>query len=258
MPGPRDATPAAPSSPSHAEVVAAASAAVRAVDPEQIREGIARRLIELPCSHLDIALNDNLAPVIRGRVESPEDLALVQEAGGDLSAGKEPVLAVEVVEAPFCSVLGEVEKVGTRPAGLVLALNRADANYAAGDFVVVTITVPADFAGGYLNVLFVDAAGKVVHLLPNPYLRDTQVHGGQTVRLGVEANERRAGVRDYQVTPPYGRGMLLAILSTVPLTGVGRMEVEQVDDLLPVLAAAVARVPPGGLRLSRIALVTRP
>ncbi|MGD9509333.1 MAG: DUF4384 domain-containing protein [Geminicoccaceae bacterium] len=238
--------------------MAAASAAVRAVDPEQIREGIARRLIELPCSHLDVVLNEDLAPVIRGRVESPEDLALVREAGGDLSAGVKPVLAVEVVEAPFCSVLGEVEKIGAGAAGPGIALNRADANYAAGDYVVVTVAVPPDLADGYLNVLFVDGAGKVVHLLPNPYLRDTRVHGGQTVRLGVEANERRAGVRDYQVTPPYGRGLLLAILSTVPLTGVGRAEVEQVDDLLPVLASAVAEVPPGGLRLSRIALVTHP
>ena len=73
-----------------------------------------------------------------------------------------------------------------------------------------------------------------------------------------EANERRAGVRDYQVTPPYGRGMLLALLSLAPLTGVGWTEVERVEDLLPELASAAARVPAGSLRVSRVALITHP
>ena len=157
---------------------------MRALDAEQIREGIAKRLIELPCSHLDVAMEEDLTPVIRGRVESPEDLALIREAGSAFSAA-EPALAVEVVEAPFCSVLGQVETIGPSAPGPGIALNRPDASFAAGDYVVVTIQVPADLARGYLNVLFVDQAGKVVHLLPNHYAQDTRVRGGQTVRLGV-------------------------------------------------------------------------
>jgi hypothetical protein len=253
-----DATTAARVAQTSVTGVVASFAAARALDPDQLREGIARRLIELPCSHLDVAMNEDLTPVIRGRVESPEDLALVREAGTAFSAGGEPVLAVEVVEAPFCSVLGQVETVGAGTAGPGIALNRPDATFAAGDFVVVTIEVPADLGRGYLNVLFVDQASKVVHLLPNPFAHDTRVHGGQTLTLGVEANERRAGVRDYEVTPPYGRGMLLAIWSPIPLPGVGSSEVEQVEDLLPALASAVAQVPPGDLRISRVALVTHP
>lgn len=257
-PPPGDAATAARIAQSSVTGVVASSAAVRAIDPDQVREGIAKRLIDLPCSHLDVAMNEDLTPVIRGRVESLEDLALVREAGSAFSAGGEPVFAVEVLEAPFCSVLGQIETVGAGTAGPDIALNRPDATFAAGDFVVVTIAVPADLGRGYLNVLFVDLAGKVVHLLPNPYARDTQVHGGQTLRLGVEANERRAGVRDYQVTPPYGRGMLLVIWSSAPLPGLGTREVEQVEDLLAALTSAMAQVPPGGLRISRVAIVTHP
>lgn len=241
-----------------ASAKALASAAVtRAVDPERVREGIARRLLDLPCSRLDVAVNEDLTPVIRGRVESAEDLAMVREVGSTLS-GAEPLLAVEVVEPPFCDVLGRLDELGTGSRGPGITLNHPDAAFAAGDFVVVTVEVPADVGRGYLHVLFVDAAGKVVHLLPNPYAQDTEVHGGQTVRLGVEADERRPGARDYEVTPPYGSGMLLAILSSTPLAGVGGSEVERVEDLLPALASAVARAPAGSVAVSRVGIATHP
>ena len=257
----RDRIPATASANSPAvppSTTALASATVtRAVDPERVREGIARRLLDLPCSRLDVAVNEDLTPVIRGRVESAEDLALVREAGSTLS-GAEPVLAVEVVEPPFCDVLGQLDAIGAGTRGPGIALNHPDAAFAAGDFVVVTVQVPAEVGRGYLHVLFVDAAGKVVHLLPNPYATDTEVHGGQSVKLGVEADERRPDVRDYEVTPPYGRGMFLAILSSTPLAGVGGSEVERVEDLLPALASAVAQAPAGSVAVSRVEIATHP
>ncbi|MFO1049112.1 MAG: DUF4384 domain-containing protein [Geminicoccaceae bacterium] len=235
----------------------ASATVTRAVDPERVREGIARRLLDLPCSRLDVAVGEDLTPVIRGRVESAEDLALVREAGSTLS-GAEPVVAVEVVEPPFCDVLGRLEAMTTGAGGPGIALNHPDATFAAGDFVVVTIRVPANVGRGYLHVLFVDAAGKVVHLLPNPYAQDTEVQGGQTVKLGVEADERRPDVRDYEVTPPYGRGMLVAIVSSTPLAGVGGNEVERVEDLLAALASAVAKAPAGSVAVSRLEIATHP
>lgn len=246
-----------PVGPRQAPDLASLSQVVRAVDPERIRAAIQARLTDLPCSRLVVATDESSRTVVRGRVGSPEQLLQAREAIAELSPGVEPALAVEIVGGPFCRVLDQVEAIGDAD-GPGIMLNRPDATFTAGDFVVATIAVPPDLERGHLNVMFVDHTGKVVHLLPNAFVHDTEVQGGQTVRLGVEANERRAGVRDYQVTPPYGRGMMLALWSPVPLDGLGLNEVERVEDLLPALASALAKVPHGRVHVSRADLVTRP
>ena len=215
------------------------------------------RLPQLPCSHLQIAVRDDLTPVLRGRVGSAEELADLRGALDGLAALGKPELAVEILEPPFCQALDQLEVAMagemTPPA---IGLNSPNLTFQDGDFVVVTIEVPADFGDGYLHVIFIDHADKVIHLLPNPFVRNTVVHGGERVQLGVDGKSRRAGLRDYQVTPPYGRGLVLALLSTVPLHEVGVREVETSADLMASLRAAAAGLQPASLRVAHIVLTT--
>jgi hypothetical protein len=96
-------------------------------------------------------------------------------------------------------------------------------------------------------------------MLPNPFQADTGVSGGETVRLGVEEAERRPGVRDYEVTPPFGPGLVLAILTPVPLTNVGTQETEPAEAFVTHLAAALDRARKAGpVTFSQAWLETRP
>lgn len=230
----------------------------RALDVDALRE---RAAGALPCSRLEVGLREDLGVTVRGRVPSPGDrgrLAAIVDTM--LPAGTIADLDVEVVGAPFCAALDLVEAVA---AGAVAApsrpvLNRADGVYREGDYVAVTVEIPGDADGHHLHVVFLDHAGKVVHLLPNPTARDTRVAAGQRIRLGVEGPERRAGVRDYRVTPPFGPGMILAVFSRVPLAGVGDNEVEPLAAFLASLASTLEGSPPGAIRLARVDLSTRP
>lgn len=243
--------------PRRATTPAMAVAQAALVDAEAVRRDLAARTADFPCSRLEVAVREDLSTVVHGRVESRQDLARLRDLAAGLPAAGEPELAVEVLEAPFCMALDLVEPIASTAGGSpVVALNSVNGIFHVGDYVVVTVEVPADVAWGHLHVVYLDLAGKVVHLLPNAFATATTVQGGQRVRLGVEANERRAGVRDYQVTPPFGRGVVLALLSPVPLPGVGAREVETVAELLASLRMALAAVPPGSLRIARVRLVT--
>lgn len=241
-----------------AAAVPVAALPARALDVDALRE---RAAGALPCSRLEVGLREDLGVTVRGRVASPGDrgrLAAIVDAM--LPAGTMADLDVEVVGAPFCAALDLVEAVA---AGAVAApprpaLNRADGVYREGDYVAVTVEIPGDADGHHLHVAFLDHAGKVVHLLPNPMASDTRVAAGQRVRLGVEAYERLAGVRDYRVTPPFGPGMILAILSVRPLPGVGAAEVEPLAAFLASLDSALESSLPGAIRLARVDLSTQP
>lgn len=245
--------------PTAAPQTVAAFPAAPAVDPESLRATLATALAKLPCSRVEVGLRDDLTPVVRGRVASAQQLADLRRTVGEFAVAGEPDVAVEVLEEPFCSALDLIEAAGSNPDGApAIGLNSPDGSFRAGDYVVVTIAVPESTTQGYLQVIYIDHQSKVVHLLPNPFVTATMVHGGQKVQLGVAAKDRRAGVRDYQVTPPFGRGVVLALLSPVPLGRVGAHEVETLPELLASLRQALALLPPGSLRVAHAMLVTGP
>ena len=139
-------------------------------------------------------------------------------------------------------------------AAAVLRLDRADGAYREGDRLVVTVEVPRGLgADHHLHVLYLDEAGEVLHLLPNPLARETRVGGGQRVVLG-------AAGREYRVGAPYGRGAVLALLSPYPLDPVGRREAEDLGGLVAALRVALRRARAEGVpvRFAAVGLETRP
>jgi hypothetical protein len=156
----------------------------------------------------------------------------------------------------LCRLLGgALARMAPLPdAATALRLDRADGAYREGDRLVVTVEVPRGLgADHHLHVLYLDEAGEVLHLLPNPLARETRVGGGRRVVLG-------AAGREYRVGPPYGRGAVLALLSPRPLDPVGRREGEELGDLIAALQVALRRSLAGGssVRFAAVGLETRP
>jgi hypothetical protein len=160
------------------------------------------------------------------------------------------------VRGKLCRLLsGALVRMTPLPdAAAAVRLDRADGVYREGDRLVVTVEVPREVGAlHHLHVLYLDEAGEVMHLLPNPLARETRVGGGQRVVLG-------AAGRDYRVGPPYGRGVVLALLSPRPLDPVGRREGEGLGDFIAALQVALRRALAGGssVRFAAVGLETRP
>ncbi len=160
------------------------------------------------------------------------------------------------VRGKLCRLLsGALVRMTPLPdAAAAVRLDRADGAYRDGDRLVVTVEVPREVGPRHhLHVVYLDEAGEVMHLLPNPLARETRVGGGQRVVIG-------AAGRDYRVGPPYGRGAVLALLSPRPLDPVGRRESEELGDLIAALQVALrrARAEGSSVRFAAVGLETRP
>ena len=120
-----------------------------------------------------------------------------------------------------------------------LVLNRPDGIYLDQDYLVVETELPPDL-GGYLYLDVLTDAGHVYHLLPEPMRADNELPAGGEIRVGVEAAERRNGIRFWQVGEPFGEGYLLATVSEKPLYPTLRPIEETIADYQDVLLGALA------------------
>ena len=149
---------------------------------------------------------------------------------------------------PFCqvmSVLGAFstpELAGTDPVVIKTkrrskipqdgALQPAQ-DFKEGDLLVVESTATTAFSG-HLYVDYFDGASNVVHIQPSPIAPVHRVSAGQRVVLGDQPCPAC-----YEVFPPHGRNMIIAISSSKPLLQRQRPEVERLDEYLPVLRTAL-------------------
>jgi hypothetical protein len=120
-----------------------------------------------------------------------------------------------------------------------LTLNRPDGVYLDMDYLVVETALPSEL-GGYLYLDVLTDAGSVYHLLPEPMREENEISVGGEIRIGIEASERRDGVRYWQVGEPFGEGYLLAIVSENPLYRGLRPVEETIADYQDVLLEALA------------------
>jgi hypothetical protein len=80
---------------------------------------------------------------------------------------------------------------------------------------------------------------------------ENQIPAGGEIRVGVEAAERRDGVRFWRVSAPFGDGYLLALVSEQPLYQGLRPVEEDIVDYQNVLLAALSDTD-GGRTAARV------
>lgn len=86
-------------------------------------------------------------------------------------------------------------------------------NYHAGEKVKIYLKGNKPF---YARVLYRDAGGEILQLLPNPYRSDNYFHGGTTYEIPAGNDQF-----DLQVSPPFGEEGVLVYASTTPLGEIG-------------------------------------
>ena len=91
---------------------------------------------------------------------------------------------------------------------LKLWTNKKGEPYAEGDRLIIYVESEKD---AYLKLDYYTAEGKVVHLVPNVYVREARIQGGQTYSFGDEG-----GAAEFRISGPFGMETLKALASAVP------------------------------------------
>lgn len=200
------------------------------------------------CARLSSTVAPDRRVFVSGSVARAADVARVQAALQGVPQVSQVVADVGVLEWPFCELLAVVESLTPPQAagrGPRLELSHASGQYREGEFLVVGATAGQAF-DGFLYVLYVDNAGDLVHMLPSPSRTRNSVRAGQKLVLGAEANAGAETARQYEIVPPHGRGMVIALHSRRPLFDRDRPEVENVRAYLPALQARLERLQGAG------------
>lgn len=178
-----------------------------------------------------------------GFVSRREDLETVRAEVKQIEGVREVEDTLSVQPPPFCEILGVLAPHqvvhGSPSIQTQLALNNLDQRYPTGDKLVVTATAGTAFEG-YLYVDYLDSDGSVVHLLPSPRRIDNFLLPGQEVVLGAQDASDASGDFVYEIQPPLGPGMVIAIASRHRLWEVPhRPHVETTGTYAPALQAAL-------------------
>lgn len=207
-------------------------------------EAVSRAVAEFGCADLSATLSSEQKVYVEGRVSSTRDLRALESRLGAIEHVKGVVPRVEVLERPFCDVVDLLGPFGLSAKaarkGPAITVNSPTLSFREGDLLVVEVTAGREDRG-YLYVDYLDSGGSFVHMLPSPSQSMNAVAPGQRVVLGSASTGAPAGAQQYEIAPPHGRGMIVAMVSRRPLFTGPRPEVESADDYLAALDAALAR-----------------
>jgi hypothetical protein len=251
------APPAPPSAPARAPEPPAAPAPAQQVAAAPtagaLRSAIAGALSEARCA------------LIGGDMDGPNRARLTgyaQAGGGEaalrlrLASAGVPTGAIDWgvrgFEGPYCQALDTLrpfaDAFGASPSGLDLSLPGGRTRLVLGDLLTVNLAMPG--FPSYLRVSYFTHDGEVVHLHPTPTDPSRAFGPHARLALGDPAN----GGPRWEVGPPYGTEMIVAVASERPLFTTSRPEAEQSDAYLAALAAAL-RGGGGGRVAARVLMV---
>ncbi len=237
--------PPAPPTPPPTTTARLTPPAPPAVDYRAVTEAVSKVVAEFGCADLSATLSSDKKVYVEGRVSSTRDLRALESRLGAIEHVKGVVPRVEILERPFCDVVGLLGPFGLSGKegrkGPAIAVNSPTLSFREGEFLVVEVTAGREDRG-YLYVDYMDSAGSFVHMLPSPSQQTNAVAPGQRVVLGSTSPGTPGGAQQYEIAPPHGRGMIIAMMSRRPLFTGPRPEIESADDYLVALDAALARL----------------
>jgi hypothetical protein len=236
-----------------------------AFDPVAVAAEVERALAGFDCAVLRSTVSPDQRVFVSGYVPAAADVGRVRAALQGIPRVTHVLADVSVLERPLCELLQLVARhtptEDTAGRGPRIALNHPSGAYREGEFLVVDAKAGSAF-DGYLYVVYVDSAGSLVHMLPSPVRSRNAVRAGQKVVLGADGKAASETVRQYEIVPPHGRSLIVAIQTRRPLFDAARPEVEEVRDYLPALRARLERIEAAGQGADVIAasafLTTRP
>jgi hypothetical protein len=208
-------------------------------------------IADLDCARIETSLSPERVLTLSGHLGSEEDLSSLRSR----LLGLEHVErledhAVHVYQWPFCEVIATLGNAldgadaSTREAGILL--NGPGPVYREGEYLVVT-AMNNNPDSGYIYLDYVDAAGEVVHMLPTATDPDNKMKGWGQVVVGSEDEKSCLERQCYEISPPHGRNLLVAVWSRAPLvSGPRQQPMESAADYFSSLAESIRRARTNG------------
>jgi serine/threonine protein kinase len=217
------------------------------LDLDTMRARVREIQEEFQCANATANLSGDGSLSISGFVSSWEDLDKFRLEMSRLEGVTNFREDLVVHPWPFCEMLEMLQRhqsPGISPSLQThLEVNNPDRRYKQGDYLVVSATVGSAF-DGYLYIDYLDSDGTVVHMLPSAKRLQNDVHVGQKVVVGAEGADPR-GYYSYEIEPPYGPGLLVAITSRQALFDTPpRGHIETAGEYFPALRAALEAATP--------------
>ena len=200
---------------------------------ERVRE----QFEQLPCAPLSVQSTGGSDVIVTGFVSSNDDLQRLRSQIPNLSGIGDVVFRVSITSAAFCDILDVTlplkELNDVDEARAFVSLANGSFSLPEGEYLVVDATSPR--YESYIYVFYAQQDGKLIHMMPNPEVRDNLIAANKNFQIGGEASPRR-----YSVSAPFGDDMVTLIASTKPLFPVDRPEIEPTDSFARDLANLVA------------------
>jgi serine/threonine-protein kinase len=213
---------ASPASPSGGSIATSTPEQVAAIGLGSLRTQIERLLASTPCTLVDSTVQDSGTVTVAGLAGRPADDAVHRKIT-DIAGSHALDWRVQRIEPVFCDALTAVRPVaplaGAPDRGLRLTLSGDRTALHEGEFIQPRVTMP-DFSGR-LRVDYLAHDGSLAHLYPT--VADTQQHfvavPSRLLRPGevLEIGRPGAGHPQWEVAPPFGTDMIIAVASSVPL-----------------------------------------
>jgi serine/threonine-protein kinase len=198
------------------------------------------------------ALAESRCSLVSGGIEAGSRVRLTgyAQAGGGESALRLRLASAGVpaerldwqvrgFAGPYCDALDLLRPIadafGETPSGLALALPGGRHRLVLGDLLTVRVAMPRFPA--YLRVSYFTHDGEVVHLHPNSADAARVFPAGARVSLGDPAE----GGPRWEIGPPYGTEMIVAIASEQPLFDTAREDFESSAAYLAALRDRLGR-----------------
>jgi len=152
---------------------------------------------------------------------------------------------IEVAPWPFCEALGVLQPYRLAEGGDMIVLGSVDGALYEQSTLVVSLDPP--FEGDQVHLSYFQSDGVVAHIGTLP-LSTTQADEPQTLYT------------DLLIAPPYGRELVIALVTREPLFPAPRPQFEAAEDFLPTLEGRLAELSSGGGRITAayVFLTVRP
>jgi serine/threonine-protein kinase len=209
--------------------------------PEALNRQLGNIVASVECAELESTLTAFGEVVLSGYLK-PEDRERVEREIGRLPGVKGLLFKAETLAWPYCELrrlLGPYETANDsrrdergRPSGVRLTPRRPDGWYQEGERLVLTLTAPDLDSHLYVDYFMLD--GSVVHQFPVTASQQGRQPPFKDFPLG-----EGGGARQWQVAPPFGSEMLVAIAAQDPLFDAPRPEMDASKDYLPALTQAL-------------------
>ena len=176
------------------------------VDAATVEARLAAATDGMPCgATVDAELGAGNSVRLSGYVDSEQDAARLRQALAGLAGVGTVETALEVQPWPFCAILQVIDPYRNpdRQRGLVITTPDRETLLSAGDPLTLDIFLPPD--AEYLYLGYVQTDGRVGYITVLPVRQYVQDTGAIRFETG------------YEISPPFGREMIVAITSERPL-----------------------------------------